>query len=355
MKKSTKVFLKKYFRHEWCPLFGTLPDFDDLYEDKDAREWIQVSEEARTYLGGAYLESFSNANYAARMALRQRGLASFKPDSAIKNHLCPDLDEIHREICITHKCWSEKEGGGRRIPRSIEEQFGISAAQILAVRKFHKRMESLCDDGAENVFEYLWNASIDRYWGREGGGIIKEWEIHNDIMEMSNDVYALIYEQNGHRINGINKALSLHEYFAADQVLAVVALSVAYLSLKQFVMGTTKPGDDCPCMGIELASKYMNSIIGRHIDTGKKSNEAGRFGILGGQYGHLGGKKKKGKQHKSALEKKRRWRNWANDIWRNHNNWKKIDVARLMKKQHPKIIDKAETIAKNITKPDLEV
>lgn len=323
--KKKRAGLERFFRHEWCPLFGVMPEPSEI--SVNAHRLTDCIEDARRFLGGRDLSLFdSMCTHEREMHGTWGDIGLVSPRRENYDPFCPSIDEIKEEILSVRRWLLDQELSGQpedgQHPVNLKKIFGIDAAQILAARNFHKQSESRRDA----VWKEAYERAHKLVYGRSTNG----------LKVTSLDEIRFSPKKKG----------TLHRRFDDSQILAILTISLCFSALKKIFMN--QDYDKEFIMGTTLLKK----IIDGHISMSKTVTSAGKWGNKGKD-----GKRKK-KAHKDnetkkavARQRDRRLQEWADAIWERYPTKSKVSVADWIKRKHPNINLTPGTIAQKIDKP----
>jgi hypothetical protein len=320
--KKKRAGLERFFRHEWCPLFGVLPEPSEI--SVNAHRLTDCIEDARRFLGGRDLSLFdSMCAHEREMHGTWGDIGLVSPRRENYDPFCPSIDEIKEEILSVRRWLLDQELSGQpedgQHPVTLKKIFGIDAAQILAARDFHKQSESRRDAAWEIAYE----RAHKLVYGRSTNG----------LKVTSLDEIRFSPKKKG----------TLHRSFDDSQVLAILTISLCYSALKKEFM------KQCDAKEFLMGPRLLETIKDGHVRMSRKvvspEDRSTKVGDV----------KKKKKAHKDnetkkavARQRDRRLQGWANAIWEKDPSLSKASVADSIKKKHPKINLESGTIAKKI-------
>ena len=317
--KQRRSRLKKFFRLEWCPLFGVLPEPGEISPNDN--RLIDSINAARKYLGGTLLSCFDNWCDLRRKKYILDDIKLCMPRSESYDPFCPSIFEIKKELFSIYlvDIHDIVDPLVDPFPADLKKIFGVDEAQILAARDFHKQSES-----RHNT---TWKEAYER-------------------------AHKLVY---GHGTDGLEalgeiqffpkKKRTLHGSLDDGQVLAIVSISLCYSALKKIFMNQDYDQE------FIMGTKLLEKIVDGHVRMSRKvvSPEDSSTQVGDGKK-----KKKAQKDNKTkkaiARQRDRRLQEWANAIWEKDPSLSKASVADSIKKKHPKIKLETGTIAKKIEK-----
>jgi len=314
--KERRSRLKKFFRLEWCPLFGVLPEPGEISPNDN--RLIESINTARKFLGGTLLSCFDS--WCDLM--RNKYILDIKlcmPRSESYDPFCPSIFEIKKELFSIYLVDIHDIVNPLvdPFPADLKKIFGVDEVQILAARDFHKQSESRHNTAWKEAYERAHKLVY-------GHG--------TDGLEALNEIHFFP-----------KKKRILHGSLDDGQVLAIVSISLCYSALKKMFMN--QDYDKEFIMGTTLLEK----IVDGHVRMSRKVVSPEDSSTKVGD-----GKKKKKAQKDNetkkavARQRDRRLQKWANAIWEKDPSLSKASVADSIKKKHPKINLESGTIAKKI-------
>lgn len=319
--KERRSRLKKFFRVEWCPLFGVLPEPGEISPNDN--RLIESINAARKFIGGTLLSCFDSWCDLRRNKYILDDIKLCMPRSESYDPFCPSIFEIKKElfsICLVH-AHDIVDPLVDPFPADLKKLFGVDEAQILAARDFHKQSES-----SNNA---VWKEAYERahklVYGRSTNG----------LKVTSLDEIRFSPKKKG----------TLHRSFDDSQVLAILTISLCYSALKKEFM------KQCDAKEFLMGPRLLETIKDGHVRMSRK------VVFPEDRSTKVGDGKKKKKAYKDnetkkavARQRDRRLQEWANAIWKRHPSWKPPQITVRILKEHPKINLKHSTIEQKIRK-----